>query len=130
MYTKHWQTLIFVTAISTMLFLSRFRLFLPPFSSISTEPRKWRWNTDPFPPNTLLVSLLFEVSPMLPYFIRNEYKKVYTVLYMINERKSLKIWQVYTKMLLLTLQLCFATFFVDVEIFREFERRMSCSHLK
>lgn len=44
------QTLILVTATSTMFFLSRFRLLRPPSSSTSTEPRKCRRKTVPVAP--------------------------------------------------------------------------------
>lgn len=50
---NHWQqkqTLILVTATSTMFFLNFFRRFLPPSSSTSTEPRKSKRNTVPDAP--------------------------------------------------------------------------------
>lgn len=47
---KKKQTLILVTATSTMFFLSRFRLLRPPSSSTSTEPRKCRRKTVPVAP--------------------------------------------------------------------------------
>lgn len=39
------QTLILVTASSTMCFLRRFRRLRPPSSSTSTEPRNWSLKT-------------------------------------------------------------------------------------
>lgn len=44
------QTLILVTATSTMFFLRRLRLLRPPSSSTSTDPRKWRRKTVPVAP--------------------------------------------------------------------------------
>lgn len=47
---KNKQTLILVTATSTIFFLSRFRRLRPPSSSTSTDPRKCSRKTVPVAP--------------------------------------------------------------------------------